>query len=98
MKTRWLRSLTLLALAGAAVGPAIADELQELRNLRETTIALVNALVQQGVLTREKADELIRQAEQAGKSPATAGAATAGAPGTPPSSNAPGAPAAGQPA
>jgi len=86
MNTRWLRSLTLLALASAAA-PAIADDLQELRSLRDTTIALINSLVQQGVLTREKADELIRQAEQAGKNGGqpgpSAGSATAGAPGSP---------------
>src|SRR6185312_4603705 len=90
MNTRWLRCLTLLALAGA-VAPAMADDLQELRSLRETTIALVNALVQQGVLTREKADELIRQAEQAGKTAGAppAGAATAGTPGATSASGAP---------
>jgi hypothetical protein len=90
MNSRWLRCLTLLALA-SAVAPAMADDLQELRNLRETTIALVNALVQQGVLTREKADELIRQAEQAGKNSGTP--AAAGAPGTvpvPPPASTPG--------
>ena len=70
--------LTLLALSGSA--QALADEAEELRSLRDTTIALVNALVQQGVLTREKADELIRKAEQAGKS----GAVVAAAPPTPP--------------
>jgi hypothetical protein len=64
------------------------DEAQQLRTLRDTTIALLNQLVQQGVLTREKADELIRQAQQAGQNAApppasapgtAAGAAAAGA-------------------
>jgi len=71
--------MLLLPIVSAAA-PTMADELQELRNLRETTIALVNALVQQGVLTREKADELIHQAEQAGKN-AVDGAPSAVEPG-----------------
>jgi hypothetical protein len=54
----------------------MADELEDVRSLRDSTIALVKALVEQGVLTKEKADEIIRKAEQAGKS----GTATAGAP------------------
>jgi hypothetical protein len=60
---------------------AAEDEMQQLRTLRDTTIALLNQLVAQGVLTREKADELIRQAQQAGHgaaSPAASPAAVAG--------------------
>ena len=82
MNTRWLRPLLLL-LPVAACATATADELEDVRSLRDTTIALVKALVEQGVLTKEKADEIIRKAEQAGKSgPATAGAPAAA--GTPP--------------
>ena len=55
----------------------MADDLDEVRKLRDTTIALVNALVDQGVLSREKADELIRKAEEAGKKPAGAPAVAA---------------------
>ncbi|MBV9695407.1 MAG: putative porin [Gammaproteobacteria bacterium] len=83
MRTRAWFPLILGVLNAAAAGSAPADELEELRSLRDTTIALVNALVQQGVLTREKADELIRKAEQAGKgqgSPEAAGAAPVPAP------------------
>ena len=72
MNTRWLRPLMLSLLFVVAAAPAMADELAEVRSLRDTTIALVNLLVEQGVLTREKADELIRKAEQAGKSGAVA--------------------------
>jgi Putative porin len=72
MKNRWGYLLVMLLLPIAAAAPAMADELEEVRSLRDTTIALVNLLVQQGVLTREKADELIRQAEQAGKKSAGA--------------------------
>jgi len=68
-----LRRVFLATLLCVAATPSIADEIDELRRLRDTTIALVNALVEQGVLTRAKADALIAQAEQAGsKGPATA--------------------------
>jgi hypothetical protein len=84
MKNRWGYLLAALLLTLASAGPVMADELQELRSLRDTTIALLNQLVQQGVLTRQKADELIHQAEQAGKqggavAPGAGGAAAAGA-------------------
>lgn len=84
MNTRWLRPLMLSLLPVVTAAPAMADELAEVRSLRDTTIALVNLLVEQGVLTREKADELIRKAEQAGKSGAVAAA--------PPNAAAPAAP------
>ena len=41
-----------------------------MRSLRDTTIALVKALVEQGVLSQAKADELIRKAQEAGRHPA----------------------------
>ena len=70
-------------LFAAAAGPCLADEAEELRQLRDTTISLVNALVEQGVLTREKADAIIAQARQAGaKGAAAAPAAGAAAPAT----------------
>jgi hypothetical protein len=79
MKNYRLRLLiSLLSLALAV--PALGDQLDDVRTLRDTTINLLNALVEQGVLTREKADALIKQAEQAaanGKTPATPPAATA---------------------
>ncbi|MGB6310721.1 MAG: putative porin, partial [Steroidobacteraceae bacterium] len=64
MKKGWCYALVLLLLSAT---PGHADEADELRKLRDTTIALVNALVEQGVLTRAKADALIAQAEQAGE-------------------------------
>jgi hypothetical protein len=88
MNNRWLRLLPLLVLPLAAATPAAADELAEVRSLRDTTIALVNLLVEQGVLSREKADELIRKAQEAGK--ASSGT-VAGTPGSgAPSGSAPG--------
>ena len=69
---------TALALAGAlALAPALwpgtaqaegegaaADERESLQSLRQTTLALIEALVQSGVLTREKADALLAGAKQ----------------------------------
>jgi len=63
-RVQWLVSALLCS--AALAGPVHADQVDEVRSLKNTTIALVNLLVQHGVLTREKADELIRQAEQAG--------------------------------
>ncbi len=77
MTKRRIQGLLCLLLAAASAAPALADDLDEVRKLRDTTIALVNALVDQGVLSREKADELIRKAEQAGKKPAGAPAVAA---------------------
>jgi Putative porin len=83
MKTRWLPVCVLSALALGVASHGSASELDDVRSLRDTTIALINSLVKQGVLTREKADELIHQAEQVGKggasTPAVAAASAAGA-------------------
>jgi Putative porin len=85
MKAGWCYALVLLLLSATAT-PSFADEADELRKLRDTTIALVNALVEQGVLTRAKADALIAQAEQAG---AKAGGVPNTQPGGAPSAPAP---------
>jgi len=63
MNIRWRTAIAAVLLIVAAQ-PVLADDLAELRKLRDTTINLVNALVDQGVLTRAKADEIIRQAQQ----------------------------------
>jgi hypothetical protein len=65
MRTFPRHLLAGLILMGSAL-PAFADDLEELRKLRDTTINLVNALVDEGVLTRAKADEIIAQAQRAG--------------------------------
>jgi len=57
-------ALTSLALMMACAMPARADERESLESLRQTTRALIDALVEQGVLSREKADALVRAAEQ----------------------------------
>ncbi|QPF73064.1 outer membrane receptor for ferric coprogen and ferric-rhodotorulic acid [Roseateles sp. DAIF2] len=71
---------TALAAAALIAQPAQAqsavDEKQELAQLRATTLALIEALVGQGLLSRERADTIVRQAQQAGAqaaAPAVAG-------------------------
>lgn len=54
-------SLMLAALMSA--GMVHAQERQELEVLKQTTLNLIEVLVQQGVLSAEKADQLIKQAE-----------------------------------
>lgn len=77
-------------IATATSLPAFADDLDELRKLRDTTISLVNALVDQGVLTRAKADEIIAQAMRAGANgPAGSAAAPAASPPVAPAPPAP---------
>src|SRR5262245_18852356 len=53
------------AAATAAAVPDPASERAGLQELRATTLALIEALVEQGLLPRAKADELIRKAQQA---------------------------------
>src|ERR1700675_1840215 len=73
MRNHWRYALLMGCLLAAA--PSFADDIDELRKLRDTTINLVNALVEQGVLTRAKADALIAQAQQAAAKPPAPGAA-----------------------
>lgn len=56
---RWVAVVTLLALTGVAV----ADERADLEKLRATVTGLIGALVEQGVLSREAADGMIKKAE-----------------------------------
>jgi hypothetical protein len=62
MTTTRRRSLTLALAAALCAGPVLADERAELEQLRNTTLALIEALVGQGLLTRERADALLRPA------------------------------------
>jgi hypothetical protein len=79
MRSRWPCALLALLLTSAAF-PGLADEADDLRKLRDSTINLINALVEQGVLTREKADAIIAQAQQsAGAKPASPNAAAGSA-------------------
>lgn len=69
-------TLTALGLAMAA-GLAQADERESLEALRQTTLSLIEALVQGGVITRDKADQLLADARQRAQQMAAASAASA---------------------
>lgn len=57
-----------LALGGSiAMQPALASEREQLEILHQTTLAMIDALVQKGILTKDAADALIKQAEETGK-------------------------------
>jgi hypothetical protein len=68
ISSRLLRRVPVLligaALAGGLMTPAHADERQSLEELRNTVINLLNALVEQGVISREKAQQLVKQAQE----------------------------------
>lgn len=49
---------------GTAISAAQAGERESLEQLRSTTTNLVNLLVQEGVLSKDKADNLLKQASQ----------------------------------
>jgi hypothetical protein len=59
------KTLSLLIAAIAAAAPAHAeDERAALEKLRQTTLNLIEALVETGALTRDKANALVKKAEQ----------------------------------
>lgn len=62
----------------AATGGAVAGERESMESLRATTLGLIEALVEQGILTKEKAAALIKSAEQ--KAEQAAAKPTPGAP------------------
>jgi hypothetical protein len=67
-------TLASLALALAPVAASVADdERQSLEELRNTVINLLQALVDQGVITREKAEQMVKSAQE--KAAANAAAA-----------------------
>jgi hypothetical protein len=70
MTTRSRQALLLLLLASVAT-PLMADpvteQIEELQRLRDTTVSLLNLLVDQGLISRDKANELIAQAEKRGQ-------------------------------
>src|SRR6202046_4666227 len=67
-------ALLSLALSVAPVSACLAaDERQSLEELRNTVINLLQALVDQGVITREKAEQMVKSAQE--KAAANAAAA-----------------------
>lgn len=69
-------ALTTLALVLSCAMPAHANERESLESLRQTTRALIDALVEQGVLSRDKADALIRSAQEKARLAANEAGAT----------------------
>jgi hypothetical protein len=76
MKNTYIKPL-VLALALASVAPAQAGEREQLETLRATTMAILDALVEKGILTNEVAKTLVEQAETKGQQAAAASAAAA---------------------
>lgn len=69
------------ALIGIALaGPVAAAERDDIEQLRTTTINLIRLLVEEGVLTRDRAQELIKRAEVRAPEPARGAEAPARAP------------------
>lgn len=65
----------MLALSGLlSISPAQAGEREDMESLRETTRALIDALVEKGILTKEAAEGMVRQAEEKGRQKAEAAA------------------------
>lgn len=73
MNQTYLKPL-ILALAIVAAAPAHAGEREQLEALRETTQAILDALVEKGILTDEAAKALVKQAEAKGQTTADAAA------------------------
>ena len=71
-----LRTALLVVTAFGAC-PVHADERAELEALRATTLGLIQALVDSGLLPRERADALLKQAQARSAAAATAAAPTA---------------------
>src|ERR1700735_3577001 len=61
-KAKFLTAMSFLTLALAPVAGRAADERQSLEELRNTVINLLQGLVEQGVITREKADQMVKAA------------------------------------
>ncbi len=63
--TAWILPWLMAAVCSAPVLPAAAGERESLEDMRATTMSLIELLVQEGVLSKEKADALLKQAQQA---------------------------------
>ncbi len=61
----WVIPLVLATLFGSQAGGVLAGERESLEEVRATTMSLIELLVQEGVLSKDKADALLKQAQQA---------------------------------
>ncbi|HEY0674864.1 MAG TPA: putative porin, partial [Immundisolibacter sp.] len=62
-QSRLARSAAVVAALLFGTAPALGDERADLEKLRATVTGLIGALVEQGVLSREAADGMIKKAE-----------------------------------
>ncbi len=77
---RFLPSLAALPLLiAAAWQPAHAQDASDVEQVRATTMAILQALVDNGLLSREKADAIVKQAQQSARAKAASAPAAAGA-------------------
>jgi len=72
MKTYYIKSLVVALSLAFAVPAQAGSEREELEALRATTQAILDALVEKGVLTAEAAAGLVKQAEKKGQEKAEA--------------------------
>lgn len=79
-----LTLLTASLLAAALPAGAQTADQQEIARLRATTQALIDALVAQGLLTRDKAQAILKAAQATAAAPAVTAAATTAAAGVAP--------------
>jgi len=88
---RLLSTMIVLGLLGLLGAPAVhAQERESLESLRQTTLALIDALVKGGVLTRAQADALLKQAQEKAAAATAAAPAAAAGWGAPPAADATG--------
>lgn len=74
MKNRYIKPLAVAVSLAFALPAQAGSEREELETLRATTLAILDALVEKGVLTAEVAQGLVKQAEQKGQAQAEASA------------------------
>lgn len=72
LQGKFLRASIALTLALSPVASCLADERQSLEELRNTVVNLLQALVDQGVITREKAAQMVKSAQDKAATDATA--------------------------
>lgn len=67
MNRRTRAALTLFTVLALAGGPTWGDEREDLEVVRQTTMNLINALVEKGVLSQDAAQAMVKQAEDAAR-------------------------------
>lgn len=65
IKKNWLIACLVTTIFGVPVTSVSAGERESLEEVRATTMSLIELLVQEGVLSKEKADALLKQAQLA---------------------------------